>query len=159
MPGPIATIGSMHVCPMCSGTVPHVGGPISQGAANVFANGKPVAIVGSMCVCVGPPDVIVSGEANVLVNNMPLATLGSSTAHGGKVVVGESNILVGTSASAPTSVTPADRLAIPKIRPIDKVLASVSGNRKTMKDAEQQQAENQEEAKQNGFLAHFAFSI
>jgi len=159
MPGPIATVGSMHVCPMCSGTVPHVGGPVSQGSANVLANGKPLATAGSMCVCVGPPDVIISGEANVLTNNMPTATLGSSTAHGGAVVAGEPNILVGTGASAPSTITLADRLATPKITPIDKVLASVSGNRKTMKEAEKQQAENQEEAKQNGFLGHFGFSI
>ena len=37
----IATVGSMHVCPMCSGTVPHVGGPIiGPEAPNVLVNNK-----------------------------------------------------------------------------------------------------------------------
>lgn len=41
---PVATIGSMHVCPMISGTVPHVGGPVTgPGAPNVLINGQPVA--------------------------------------------------------------------------------------------------------------------
>ncbi|MCA1745687.1 MAG: PAAR domain-containing protein [Bacteroidales bacterium] len=47
---PIAIVGSMHVCPMCSGIVPHVGGPISgPGSPNVFINGKPAALMGDMC--------------------------------------------------------------------------------------------------------------
>ncbi|WP_369403677.1 hypothetical protein [Geofilum rubicundum] len=41
---PIATIGSMHICSMVTGYVPHVGGPVSgPGAPNVLINGKPAA--------------------------------------------------------------------------------------------------------------------
>ena len=65
---PIATLGSMHICPMCSGTVPHVGGPISgPGTPNVLINNKPVALMGDMCVCVGPPDVVAQGPPLPLV--------------------------------------------------------------------------------------------
>lgn len=51
MLGPIATLGSMYVCPMTSGTVPHVGGPVSgPGTPDILANGKPATIMGDMCV-------------------------------------------------------------------------------------------------------------
>lgn len=66
MPGPVATIGSIHVCPMCSGSTPHVGGPITgPGSPNILVNNKPAALMGDMCTCVGPPDVIVQGAPNV----------------------------------------------------------------------------------------------
>ena len=67
MPGPAATVGSMHVCPMLNpGTPPppHVGGPVSgPGVPTVLIGGKPAAVMGDMCVCAGPPDTIVQGEA------------------------------------------------------------------------------------------------
>ncbi len=159
MPGPIATIGSMHVCPMCTGTVPHVGGPVSQGVATVLANGKPVATVGSMCICVGPPDVIIGGESNVLVNGMQVATVGSASAHGGAITAGEPNILVNTGAGAPSSLTPIDRMELPEISPLNKTLSVLTGKGKLVKEATEQQQKNQEEAKENGFLGHFSFSI
>ena len=64
---PAATLGDLHVCPMCS-PGPHVGGPISGGAPTVLIGGKPAARMGDMCVCAAPaPDVIVGGAANVLI--------------------------------------------------------------------------------------------
>ena len=48
----------------------------------------PAATLGSMCVCVGPPDSIVSGQYNRLMSNKPAARMGDSTAHGGKIVLG-----------------------------------------------------------------------
>lgn len=159
MPGPIATIGSMHVCPMCTGLVPHVGGPVSQGVATVLANGKPVATVGSMCVCVGPPDVIIGGESNVLINGMPVATVNSPSAHGGIITVGESNILINTGAGAPSSLTPVDRIESQEITFTNKTLSVLTGKGKLVKEATEQQQKNQEEAKKHGFLGHFGFSI
>ena len=35
---PAATIGSLHVCPKTTGTVPHVGGPIVAGSGSVKLN-------------------------------------------------------------------------------------------------------------------------
>lgn len=64
---PAATMGDMHVCPMCS-PGPHVGGPISAGAPTVLIGGKPAARMGDMCVCAAPaPDVIAMGCPTVLI--------------------------------------------------------------------------------------------
>ena len=96
MPFPIATVTSMHVCPMVTGIVPHVGGPIlPPGAPTVLVGGLPAARVGDLCVCVGPPDVIVTGAFAVLIGGMPAAYLGSMTAHGGSVIMGNPTVLVG----------------------------------------------------------------
>jgi uncharacterized Zn-binding protein involved in type VI secretion len=92
---PAARVTDMHVCPMVTGLVPHVGGPIlPPGAITVLIGGLPAARVGDMCVCVGPPDVIALGSFKVLIGGMPAAHLGSLTAHGGTVVVGCPTVLV-----------------------------------------------------------------
>ena len=65
MPMPAARVGDMHVCPMVTVLVPHVGGPIL------------------------PP-----GGMTVLIGGMPAAYMGSLTAHGGTVVVGCPTVLV-----------------------------------------------------------------
>ncbi len=93
---PAARITDMHVCPMVTGTVPHVGGPVlPSGAPTVLIGGLPAARVGDMCVCTGPPDAIVAGSATVLIGGMPAARLGDSTAHGGAIVLGEFTVLIG----------------------------------------------------------------
>jgi len=138
MPGPIATIGSMHVCPMCSGTVPHVGGPVSgPGAPNILINNKPAALMGDMCVCVGPPDVIAQGAPNVFFNGVPVACLGDMTAHGGAITVGEPNVIIGSAVPSPSVTMPESKIPFPKISLKDRVLASVSGN--SLKEAEENQ--------------------
>jgi uncharacterized Zn-binding protein involved in type VI secretion len=48
-----------------------------------------------MCVCVGPPDVIVMASFTVLVCGLPAARLGDMTAHGGAIVVGFPTVLIG----------------------------------------------------------------
>ena len=56
---PAARVGDLHVCPMVTVLVPHVGGPIlPPGAPTVFIGGQPAARVGDQAVCTGPPDVI-----------------------------------------------------------------------------------------------------
>jgi uncharacterized Zn-binding protein involved in type VI secretion len=96
MPMPASRITDMHVCPMVTGVVPHVGGPIlPPGGITVLIGGLPAARVGDMCVCVGPPDVIATGAFTVLIKGMPAAYLGSMTAHGGSVILGCPTVLVG----------------------------------------------------------------
>lgn len=95
MTKPASRIGDMHVCPMVTGVVPHVGGPIVMGSADVFTGKIPQSKVGDMCTCVGPPDVVVMGSATVLVNEMPAARIGDMTAHGGVIVVGLPTVLIG----------------------------------------------------------------
>jgi uncharacterized Zn-binding protein involved in type VI secretion len=96
MGSPAARITDMHVCPMITGTVPHVGGPIlPPGAPTVLIGGLPAARVGDMATCVGPPDSIVAGSSTVLIGGMPAARLGDSTAHGGTVMGGLPTVLIG----------------------------------------------------------------
>lgn len=91
-----ARLTDMHTCPMVTGTVPHVGGPVvGLGAVNVLINGLPAARVSDMCVCSGPPDTIIAGSGTVLIGGMPAARVGDSTAHGGLIVAGSANVMIG----------------------------------------------------------------
>ena len=93
---PAARLGDMHVCPMVTGLVPHVGGPIAgPGCPTVLIGGLPAARVGDMLACVGPPDTIALGSFTVLIGGMPAAQLGSVCAHGGAIVVGCPTVLIG----------------------------------------------------------------
>src|SRR3954451_20435944 len=86
---PAARVGDMHTCPMVTGVVPHVGGPIlPPGGMTVLIGGMPAARVGDMCTCVGPPDVIAMGSTKVIIKGQPAARMGDQTAHGGVVVMG-----------------------------------------------------------------------
>ena len=96
MGAPAARITDMHVCPMVTGVVPHVGGPIlPAGEPTVLIGGLPAARVGDMATCVGPPDSIIMGSTTVLIGGMPAARMGDSTAHGGSIVLGEFTVLIG----------------------------------------------------------------
>ncbi|WP_300596653.1 PAAR domain-containing protein [Niabella sp.] len=96
---PAARIGDMHVCPMINGLVPHVGGPVlPAGVPNVLIGGMPAATMGDMCVCTGPPDVIVLGSAGVLIGGRPAARMGDTTAHGGSIMLGCFTVLIGDAA-------------------------------------------------------------
>jgi len=93
---PASRITDMHVCPMVTVLVPHVGGPIlPPGGITVLIGGLPAARVTDMAVCVGPPDVIVLGSFTVLTCKMPQARIGDMTAHGGAIVLGFPTVLVG----------------------------------------------------------------
>jgi uncharacterized Zn-binding protein involved in type VI secretion len=93
---PAARVTDMHVCPMVTGIIPHVGGPILPPCQpTVLTQMLPQARVTDMAVCVGPPDIIVKGSATVLVGKMPAARLGDMTAHGGTIVLGCFTVLIG----------------------------------------------------------------
>ncbi len=86
----------MHTCPMVTGTVPHVGGPVMPpGCPTVMIGGMPAARQGDMCTCTGPPDVIAKGSATVTIGGMPAARQGDSTAHGGSIVAGCATVMIG----------------------------------------------------------------
>ena len=158
MPGPIATQGSMHVCPMCSGTTPHVGGPIiGPGAPNILINNKPAALMGDTCICVGPPDVIAQGAPNVFFNGVPVACLGDLTAHGGVITVGEPNVIVGSAVPTPSVTMPLNRIPFPNITFKDRLLTSITGN--SLAEAEENQNKLKEEAKKHGYFNDFTFSF
>jgi uncharacterized Zn-binding protein involved in type VI secretion len=93
---PAARLTDMHVCPMVTVLVPHVGGPIvGPGAPTVLIGALPAARVSDMATCVGPPDVIALGSFTVLTMSMPQARIGDMTAHGGAIVLGCFTVLVG----------------------------------------------------------------
>ena len=84
----------MHTCPMQTpafpSPIPHVGGPIvGPSVPNVLIGKIPAAVVGDMCVCVGPPDTIVKGSSK------PAARMGDSTAHGGTIAAGCPTVMIG----------------------------------------------------------------
>ena len=93
---PAARLNDFHVCPMVTGTVPHVGGPIAgPGAATVTIAGMPAAVVGDTATCAGPPDTIVNGSATVTIGGKPAARMGDSTAHGGTILLGAATVTIG----------------------------------------------------------------
>lgn len=93
---PAARITDMHVCPMVTGVVPHVGGPVSGPCApTVLIGALPAARISDMAVCVGPPDTIVQGSATVITSGMPQARIGDMTAHGGAITLGCFTVIVG----------------------------------------------------------------
>jgi len=102
---PAARMGDMHVCPMVTpGTppVPHVGGPIiAASAPTVMICSMPAAVMGDMCMCVGPPDTILMGSTGVFFCGKPAARLGDPTSHGGSIVVGVPTVLIGEMAAPP----------------------------------------------------------
>ena len=93
---PAARITDNHVCPMVTGIVPHVGGPIiGPGVATVMINNLPASVVGDNLTCVGPPDSVVLGSMTVMIGGKPAARLGDLTAHGGTIVLGAPTVMIG----------------------------------------------------------------
>ncbi len=93
---PAARLSDKHTCPMVTGVVPHVGGPILPPCCPMVLIGDlPAARVGDMATCAGPPDVIVMGSFTVLIGGQPAARMGDATAHGGVIVMGFPTVLIG----------------------------------------------------------------
>lgn len=93
---PAARMTDMHVCPMVTGVVPHVGGPIMPpGCPTVLIGNLPAARMGDMCTCVGPPDTIIKGSATVMIGSQPAARMGDITSHGGSIVLGYPTVMIG----------------------------------------------------------------
>ena len=93
---PAARITDMHVCPMVTGIVPHVGGPILPPCCpTVLIGGIPAARVGDALVCVGGPDVIAVGSATVTIGGALAARIGDMTVHGGVITTGFPTVVIG----------------------------------------------------------------
>jgi len=91
-----ARLTDMHTCPMVTGLVPHVGGPILPPCCvTVLIGMLPAARVGDMALCVGPPDVIALGSSTVMIGGQPAARMGDMTAHGGVIVIGCPTVIIG----------------------------------------------------------------
>jgi uncharacterized Zn-binding protein involved in type VI secretion len=114
MGNPAARLTDMHVCPMVTPglpPIPHVGGPvIGPGCPTVLISGLPAAVVGDMCMCVGPPDSIAMGSTGVFIGGKPAARMGDTCAHGGTIVLGCPTVLIGETGSGsggPSALAPA----------------------------------------------------
>ncbi|GFE50689.1 type VI secretion protein [Roseobacter cerasinus] len=93
---PAARVTDMQTCPMVTGIVPHVGGPIiGPGIATVLITSMPAAVLGDNCTCVGPPATIIKGSATVMIGGKPAARMGDSTSHGGSIVLGAPTVMIG----------------------------------------------------------------
>src|SRR5215217_4527342 len=96
---PAARLTDMHTCPMVTpGTppIPHVGGPITgPGCPTVLIGSMPAAVMGDMCVCVGPPSTVILGSTGVFFGGKPAARMGDMTAHGGTISIGFPTVLIG----------------------------------------------------------------
>lgn len=93
---PASRITDMHTCPMVTGVVPHVGGPIlPPGEPTVIIGMLPAARMTDMLTCVGPPDTILMGSPTVLIGNLMAARIGDPTAHGGVIVLGDPTVEIG----------------------------------------------------------------
>jgi uncharacterized Zn-binding protein involved in type VI secretion len=91
----------MHVCPMVTGIVPHVGGPIlPPGEPTVLIEYLPAARMTDMLTCVGPPDMIAMGSPTVLIGNLMAARMGDPTIHGGTIILGAPTVMIGVSGQA-----------------------------------------------------------
>jgi len=93
---PAARMTDMHVCPLVTGVVPHVGGPIiTPCCPTVLIGFLPAARLTDMLTCVGPPDMIAMGSTSVMIGFLPAARMGDITAHGGSIVLGEFTVIIG----------------------------------------------------------------
>jgi uncharacterized Zn-binding protein involved in type VI secretion len=90
-----ARILDMHVCPLVTVLVPHVGGPIALGAMPVMIGMSPAARVTDMVTCAGPPDLVALGSMTVMINFMPAARMGDLTGHGGTIMMGFPTVMIG----------------------------------------------------------------
>ena len=99
MPKPVACVTDMHVCPMVTPglpPVPHVGGPLlPPGSPSVLIGGLPAATLGNQALCTGAVDVVIMGSFKVFICGKTAARMGDNCAHGGVIVSGYPQVLVG----------------------------------------------------------------
>lgn len=92
---PAARLLDFHVCPMLTGPVPHVGGPVIAVGVTCLTQMFPQAVATDKAICVGPPDVIAMGSTTVMVGGKPAARMGDQCAHGGKIMLGCFTVMIG----------------------------------------------------------------
>lgn len=91
-----ARLKDPHICPLSTGPVPHLGGPIiGPGAPTVLIEGRPAAVVGDNCRCEVGMTTIVGGSSTVFICGKPAARVGDTTNHGGKIGSGSLSVLIG----------------------------------------------------------------
>jgi len=156
---PAARVGDMHVCPLVNGLVPHVGGPVlPAGVPNVLIGGQPAAVLGDMCVCTGPPDVIALGSSGVLIGGRPAARMGDTTAHGGMIVLGCFTVLIGEMAGGGGSGKAGGAAWVIEKGKVGAAQAKNIINGKALKEAAQKGAAVAEKTTKEDFTATFTLN-
>lgn len=151
---PAARLTDMHVCPMVTGVVPHVGGPITgPGCPTVLIGGMPAAVMGDMCTCVGPPDTIILGSAGVLIGGKPAARMGDMTTHGGNIVLGCFTVLIGEAGGGGGGGGAA--MAAPDLGKVGAKNAAAIANKQALQNAAEEGNDNAERTSQEDFNAQF----
>lgn len=98
---PAARVGDKHKCPQAdlATGVPHKGGIIiGPGCTTVLIGGKPAAVSGDVCSCVGAPNTIntiTGGSTGVFIGGKPAARKGDMCLHEGKITSGLGSVLIG----------------------------------------------------------------
>lgn len=106
----VARKDDLTLCPSTQFIViPHIGGRL-ENAMPVCAeiNGKPVIRLAdySSCQFGAPKDVVIEGAATVELCGLPIARVGDDMVHGGAIIVGSPNVVIGGSTfSLPETVT------------------------------------------------------
>ena len=99
MPQPAARVTDMHVCPMVTPILPHdphVEEPLlPPRSPTVLIVGLPAATLGTQALCTGPVDAVIIGSFKVFICGKPAARMGDICAHGGTIVSGYPQVLMG----------------------------------------------------------------
>lgn len=97
MGAPASMINDLHVCPMITGVVPHVGGAVTgPGAPTVFTCGKPAIIAGDKMVCTGSTDALLLGSPTVFACGKGMGRVGDLSEHLGSITgPGAPTVLIG----------------------------------------------------------------
>ena len=132
-----ARLTDMHVCPLVTGIVPHVGGPITgPGIPTVLIGGLPCSVVGDIVTCVGPPDSVVRGASTVLVSGRPMSIMTGTTAHGGTIILGCFTVMVNNpAAGAANAASAAAGMAAQAAAAAGEVAAQAEAAMEEVKDA------------------------
>ena len=108
MPGkPAARVTDPTTCPMPG----HGTNPIASGSGDVFFNGLAAARLGDTCTC--GQALTGTFSSTVFINGRNAMTLDSTTDHGGLVIGGSSNIIIGDTHTPAPFTAPIPIIGLP----------------------------------------------
>ncbi len=149
---PAARVGDLHICPMVTALVPHVGGPVTgPGVGTVLIGGLPAAVLGDLCVCAGGPDTIAKGSAGVMIGGKPAARMGDITAHGGTITLGCMTVLIGDAGSGGGGGGGATM----QTKSTGSATAAATANQKSLKDAANNSSDTAHKTNPKDYSAQF----
>lgn len=155
----IVTINLNHICPMVTGLVPHIGGPIiGPGCTGVLVDGTPVSVMGDACICCGPPDIVAQGYPGVMADGVPVVVQNCMTAHGGIIPIGVPGVVIDSAQPVKPVTMNIQKIPFPNIRKVDTLGAAVSGNSKSLAEAKKNIEELKDNAYKNTYLPDINFS-